>query len=107
MIGMNAEDQLKQEALRIANAITTREVQPLRLKLQELEHTRIQIETDLELATRRQERVHTYRAVIDGKMQCPKCWIRSELHSALEPVGVGTTQTFRCSVCRAELVIDY
>jgi Zn finger protein HypA/HybF involved in hydrogenase expression len=51
-----------------------------------------------------QERVSTYRPVVDGDAQCPRCWIKNGRAKRMTPLpSDGEDDRFRCPDCGQEV----
>lgn len=103
---MNKVAQLRQEARNFAADVGT-EAQQLKRRLQELNQEKAQIERKLELARTREERVHTYRPEIDGKEQCPRCWVRNErLVSLTNAPSTNAQDIYLCPSCVFKMMVE-
>jgi transcription elongation factor Elf1 len=53
-----------------------------------------------------QRRLMTFRTRLDHEYQCPSCWMRNEVHSAIVAVpGTERDDKLRCRECGAEYVV--
>ena len=105
-MAMTTATQLSQMSLQIANEILERALQ-LKPELQKIKLRQVQIEAQLESAQLCHQRARNFRALIDGNLQCPGCWIRSETERALTPIGSETKDDFfRCGTCGEVIRIE-
>lgn len=79
------------------------------LKREETEaeaHLRV-IRLALHAADLASKRLASFEPTVGGKDQCPRCWVRDEIHSALRTVsgGTETEDFFQCTVCQLEFSI--
>lgn len=75
----------------------------LKSELAEIERRKAQIQTEMALKSASFERACTFRPEIDGKVQCPRCWVDTELRTALtSSPGRARDDHFRCRACQFE-----
>lgn len=71
-----------------------------------LEQELADVERRLMRADLASERLATFREHIDGRLQCPCCWIEHEMTTDLVAVpGNDREDKFRCRVCTCEISI--
>jgi hypothetical protein len=76
----------------------------LKHELADIKARTAEIETHLHSATLLQDRLARFRAEIDGRLQCPRCWVDREMRSSLtENFSTETEDGLRCHKCGFDL----
>ena len=96
---------LVNEAKRIAEALQG-DIANIKGELAEVEHEKINLEDKLHHANLAHNRFLSFQPTIDGKLQCPECWIRKGVHSNLSAVDSDRWEDrFLCRTCHWETYI--
>lgn len=75
----------------------------MKAELAELEERKVKIQSDLTLTGHAFQRALNFQPQIDGKLQCPRCWVDNELRTALTPIPSDAgDDMFRCRACHFE-----
>ena len=78
----------------------------LKHELAEIKARTAEIEAHLRSATLLRERLARFQAEIDGRLQCPRCWVDREVRSSLtEASGTEAEDDLRCHTCGFDLSI--
>ena len=77
------------------------ETQSYQKKIDEAKQHLDELTARLKLAREAPTRLDSFDVQIGGDYQCPHCWIRDGVKSALRPVGnsEGDADLFRCNTC--------
>jgi hypothetical protein len=79
----------------------------LKHELAEVESRKAGIEAHLHSATLLQKRLARFRPEIEGKLQCPRCWVDREMQSSLTDVlRAETEDSLRCQRCGFDLSMN-
>jgi|EndMetStandDraft_6_1072998.scaffolds.fasta_scaffold18664_1 hypothetical protein len=97
MVGVR--DTLKSEAERISIDKHTR-ADELRRELTLHDEARAKLRADLDNNAAAGSRVYTYKAIVEGVAQCPRCWM---LHGRQEPMldqgSIEEGSSLKCRAC--------
>jgi hypothetical protein len=100
---MSAKNQVAQLAFQIATDIlqTAKQLEP---EFLQLEQRKLEIQAQFDSANLCFERLNSFRPEIEGHLQCPGCWIRSERQTNLTPLSSQpeAEQLFRCDLCELD-----
>jgi hypothetical protein len=78
----------------------------LKHELADIKTRKAEIEAHLHSATLLRERLARFQAEIDGRLQCPRCWVDREMRSSLaEASGTEEEDGLRCHKCGFDLSI--
>jgi len=96
--------QLKQLAADIAHVAQSR-IDHLKKEIGEAEQLRAKAQAELDMAKAAASQVDTFEPEFGGDYQCPYCWVRRDIRSALKPVSSNETNVdqFRCVTCDAKI----
>ncbi|MDP3650191.1 MAG: hypothetical protein Q8R67_00785 [Rhodoferax sp.] len=96
----DANTELKQLAIRVANAIQGRQL-AAKKELQEIEAKAFEIKAMLESGNFARERSCNFVPSVSGEYQCPVCWVEREQKSNLRSVSNPDSQddNFTCPEC--------
>jgi hypothetical protein len=73
-----------------------------------LRATLAKVSAELETASRALDRAAVFKPSIDGKEQCPECWVREERASGLIQIeGAHRTDNYRCLTCKRRFALSY
>jgi hypothetical protein len=73
-------------------------------QLRQLQARQAEIQTCLDEANRSRKRFAKFQAEVNGRFQCPRCWINEATRSRLNPVpGTAGEDIFRCKECHFEI----
>ena len=99
---MSHADQLIEIATELAMDAKDN-VADLQRKLSAVEAAKLQIEAHLETATHALERLSSFVSMRGSDLQCPRCWINTEVIASLRPASGGNTDhsTFDARHARA------
>jgi hypothetical protein len=78
----------------------------LKHELAEVESRKAGIEAHLHSAMLLQERLARFQPEIDGKLQCPRCWVDREMQSSLTNALGTEKDTLRCHRCGFDLSMN-
>jgi hypothetical protein len=103
---MNQRSALSKIAEELTEAAQNR-ASALRREIVELEKETAKKKSALDAANLAHERLANYTVLIGTEYQCPRCWIESEVRSALRPTGRGldNEDVFACHVKGHEIAI--
>ena len=98
---MSHADQLIEIATELAiNAKD--DVADLRRKLSAIETAKVEIESRLHIANHALERLSSFVSIQGSDLQCPRCWITTEVIASLRPSnGNSDHDKFRCETCKS------
>jgi transposase-like protein len=76
----------------------------LERKLSAIETAKIEIEARLHTTKHALERLSGFVSMRGSDLQCPRCWINSEVIASLRPVNGDTeiSNSFRCNTCESD-----
>jgi hypothetical protein len=96
--------QLKQLAADIAHAAQSR-VELLKKEIEEAEQRKAKAQNELDVARSAAGQVDAFDPEFGGEYQCPYCWVRRDIRSALKPIpsSESNVDRFRCVTCDAEI----
>ena len=104
---MSVVQQLSDLATEIAEEMQQRR-SALEAELINLKARKREIEDELRATDLGRERLSHFQVNINGKYQCPNCWVRHEIKSTLTPVPSDTKDDFfRCGRCGCEALLDW
>ena len=73
-------------------------------ELRRLKSEQTEVEAKLRASILSSTRVAKFEAEIEGRLQCPHCWIDNETRSRLNPMpGTAGEDMFRCDECHFEI----
>jgi hypothetical protein len=100
---MSMEEELQKWAENLT-ALEGRHAVHLRKRLEELAEEAADIQQKLLLATSSNERLESYRPIIDAKPICPWCWIQDGVHSTMRYVSSRSDviDIARCNTCNKD-----
>jgi hypothetical protein len=102
---MSAEAALRQRAIQEVNKLKEIEAHAEK-DLRKLEEQRASLISQRDAARLGQKRLLNYRPRLGPDLQCPGCWIRHEVGSALMPMsGTHTEEFLECKVCGVHIVL--
>ena len=65
-----------------------------------------ELEAEIHAVRLARERFACFQPEIDGRLQCPRCWIENELRSSLTKIrGTDRCELFGCDRCSLELAV--
>jgi hypothetical protein len=75
----------------------------LQRKLSALETAKLEIEARLHIANHALERLSSFVSLRGSDLQCPRCWINSEVIASLRPASGSDSgrDSFRCETCKS------
>jgi hypothetical protein len=75
----------------------------LQRKLSALETAKLEIEARLHIANHALERLSSFVSLRGSDLQCPRCWINSEVIASLRPAGGGDSghDSFQYETCKS------
>ena len=98
---MSHADQLIEIATELAMD-AKENVADLQRKLSAIETAKVEIESRLHIANRALERLSSFVSMRGSDLQCPRCWITSEVIASLQlSNGNGDHDKFRCEICKS------
>ena len=78
------------------------DVADLQRKLSAIETAKVEIESRLHIANHALERLSSFVSMRGSDLQCPRCWITSEVIASLQlSNGNGDHDKFRCEICKS------
>jgi hypothetical protein len=70
--------------------------------LSAIETAKVEIESRLHIANHALERLSSFVSMRGSDLQCPRCWITSEVIASLQlSNGNGDHGKFRCEICKS------
>ena len=101
---MSHTDQLIEIATELAMDAKD-DVADLQRKLSAIETAKVEIESRLHIANHALERLSSFVSMRGSDLQCPRCWITSEVIANLQlSNGNGDHDKFRCEICKASSI---
>ena len=98
---MSHADQLIEIATELAMDAKD-DVVDLQRKLSAIETAKVEIKSRLHMANHALERLSSFVSMRGSDLQCPRCWITSEVISSLQlSNGNGDHDQFRCGICKS------
>jgi transposase-like protein len=99
---MSHADQLIEIATELAMDAKD-DLADLQRKLSAIETAKVEIEARLHIANHALERLSSFVSIRGNDLQCPRCWINTEVISSLQPAGGGdsTHDNYRCETCKS------
>jgi hypothetical protein len=74
--------------------------------LRSIKRQQIELEAAIHNVNLAQQRLVHFQPEIDGRLQCPRCWIENELRSSLTKIrGTDRYELFGCDRCSLELAV--
>jgi hypothetical protein len=74
--------------------------------LRSIRRQQIELEATIHNVNLAQQRLVHFQPEIDGRLQCPRCWIENELRSSLTKIrGTDRYELFGCDRCSLELAV--
>jgi hypothetical protein len=82
---------------------TKDDVADLQRKVSAIEKAKVEIESQLHIANHALERLSSFVSLRGSDLQCPRCWINSEVIASLRPAGGGDSghDSFQCETCKS------
>ena len=100
-VQMSHADQLIEIATELAMDAKD-DVADLQRKLSAIETAKVEIESRLHIANHALERLSSFVSMRGSDLQCPRCWITSEVIASLQlSNGNGDHDKFRCETCKS------
>ena len=98
---MSHADQLIEIATELAMDAKD-DVADLQRKLSAIETAKVEIKSRLHIANHALERLSSFVSMRGSDLQCPRCWITSEVIASLQlSDGNGDHDKFRCEICKS------
>ena len=79
-------------------------VADLQRKISAVEAAKLEIEARLDTANHALERLSSFVSIRGSDLQCPRCWIKTEVIATLRPAigGPSGHDNLRCEICKSE-----
>jgi transposase-like protein len=99
---MSHADQLIEIATELAMDAKD-DLADLQRKLSAIKTAKVEIEARLHIANHALDRLSSFVSIRGNDLQCPRCWINTEVISSLQPVGGGDSahDVYRCETCKS------
>ncbi len=98
-------DTIRQYAFEIAESVASRQTR-LRVEKLDLQAKLDEVKTKLDRAETAIDRARAFHIRVNGRLQCPRCWVEDEVAADLAPIPNGDGEdAFRCGICRSKFVI--
>jgi hypothetical protein len=93
------------EKLRMIARDTAEKLDAQRAGLQAAFH---KLKAELDIANRALDRADSYVPELDGKPQCPECYVKTGRNSELTRIeDTARTDNYRCSTCKTTFALAY
>lgn len=100
----DANTELIQEAIRVANEIQGRDLE-LRRKIHDAKLHVAELESQLEISGAARERSLNFKPTRGVDLQCPQCWVRQSKAVSLRPIdSPNADDYFVCPSCNRQFV---